>query len=449
MTLDTNIDVTVLLDSAGVGKTSFGVPLFASSLPDDTIRTLTAISAGGGAGTDTVTFQPGADVTAQFPAGRSLAVYGLLGGIGNGAYTVKSVAWGAPNFVVTLNEDIPGGAAIDGVNSKCLLCLDGNYTLRYKIYATPAEIDADALDLGSTLVAALKIGMQQNPRPRQIALGIKFAADANWSAALSAIRGAYTGFYGFIVNTRTAADIAASPNTNTASAWAETNKCLLFAQDDDAVMKGSGTTDIGSIAKAAGLEYIACFYHATSTEYLDWAALCRYLAINPDEKATIVAYEQLSGVTGQVYTASEQGYMDGKYVNYYTDFYGQNVVYPGMTAKGRFIDLRLTADWVAARVREACAQLLIDAVSLGGKIPYTDQGFQSFGAVTNGVLLRGVQIGHFAPNSTEVVLPKLEDVDPTDRTARVLRFTFGAQPAGAVQTLSITGYVSINYVVGA
>lgn len=87
---------------------------------------LTAVSFGGGAGTDWVRMQPGSDLSAEFPVGLKVELAWLVGGIGDGVYSVASVAYAPPNFTVTLVEDVPTAATLASGTSK-LVMLDSRF----------------------------------------------------------------------------------------------------------------------------------------------------------------------------------------------------------------------------------------------------------------------------------------------------------------------------------
>jgi len=176
--------------------------------------------------------------------------------------------------------------------------------------------------------------------------------------------------------------------------------------------------------------------------------LCNRLGVDPDVSATIWTFVTLEGVTPDTTITPTQGAnMDGKNCNYYNTFGGVGSTGKGFTPKGDKIDLVITAHWVAARLREAYAAVLLNATNSGSKIPYTDVGFQAFRGETEKILQQGVAAGHFAAGTTGIVIPALKDVPDADRTARLLRITAGAQPAGAVESVAGDVYISINFAI--
>jgi len=434
MSFDGEIAVSVSLDASSVGKTAFGTPLILVPLADGDY----AITGIGVAPANTITIV--GDHTAHFKDGDELRIYASTGN--DGIYTCSGDAvFGAGNTTITTAEDIDDATVDGGV-------LIDEFLNFYKEYSLPSELSADQALFGVAAdVDEIGYAFTQSPRPKTIAVGVWGSEHATIKDALDDLWELYQGFYGFAVKDATDADYVASPNTGTASLWAETNGRILFADSDDADIPGSAVeaTSIAALAKAAGLEYTVVCYHPTPAEMLGWALCCKYFAFSPDSYATIAYCQTLTGVTAQSYTSGIQTIMDGKYANYYTTMGGVGAFGKGYTAKGRWLDVRVSADWAAARIREDLMQAFVNASNAGRRIPYTDAGFKILEGLTLVVLQRGEGVGHFIEGSSAVQMPALADVTPAQRTARSLTYEFGAQPSGAVQSVTVAGTVSVSF----
>ena len=102
------------------------------------------------------------------------------------------------------------------------------------------------------------------------------------------------------------------------------------------------------------------------------------------------------------------------------------------------------ADWLSFRLTALYQALFSQYSNTGSKIPYTDAGIQIFNDATLNQLRVGVAIGHLAddPEPT-VTTPRRSEVTPADLINRILRFTFNAEPAGAIHRVQINGTVAI------
>ena len=227
--------------------------------------------------------------------------------------------------------------------------------------------------------------------------------------------------------------------------WVETTEKIFIPQNNDADLLTTATDDLASVLKAAGYKRTGVLYHATDGEWAaeDWAAF--KLAADPDTTATLWSYATLTGpAKNESLSTTQKTNLDGKRANYYLDFYGSGATAPGVMADGGKIEDRVMLDWVTARTREAVANRLLAASARNSKIPYTDVGIETMASAIRGVLVQGENAGHFVAGTTSVIKPKLVDVSDADKTARVLRLSFRAQKAGAIEKAIVTGSVTVS-----
>lgn len=259
---------------------------------------------------------------------------------------------------------------------------------------------------------------------------------------LDAILAGESNWYGLCVESRKAWDILS------AAAWAEANKRLYIAQSGDADVKSGAysvdATDVASKLRQAAYRQTALLYYADNTEWADVAWACNRLAVDPDRQTTIWKFVTLDGVAVSSITSTEKANILGKYANCYLTFFKQGSTGNGTAADGTKIDLVLTKDWLKARTEERFAQILLNATNRGQKVPYTDEGFAVFAASALSQLADGVAAGHFQAGTPYVDMPLRSAVSGADAAARKLAFSFGAAPAGAVESVTITGYVSLD-----
>jgi hypothetical protein len=124
---------------------------------------------------------------------------------------------------------------------------------------------------------------------------------------------------------------------------------------------------------------------------------------------------------------------------------GINVTRQGYSATGEFLDVTHFVDFLFARIQETIFAALAQASASGKKIPYTDTGVDTIRGLILAVLNRGITQGGLAASPAPVVTaPKVADVDPADRAARILPdVAFTATLAGAIHKTQIEGILSV------
>jgi hypothetical protein len=261
---------------------------------------------------------------------------------------------------------------------------------------------------------------------------------------LDAIRAEDDDWYAFTLQSQDKDDIEA------AAAWAEANQKLFIGQTWDPDSKTGGPGDPIAALEALGYLQSAVLWRHQS--YADqWSAfqwMCKTLAADPDDQTTIWAYKRLTGSTSDEdkLTATEKNEILDNYGSVYLPFKSTPVTGMGRTASGHPLDLVLTLNWVEARVQEAIVAELINYSNRNEKIRYTDIGISVIQQIIQGVLATGVEVGHFTQteDSPSVTVPLLADVSAADKNARLLRCSFEAIAAGAIEFVTITGSVLVS-----
>lgn len=357
----------------------------------------------------------------------------------------ESASWNS-DINVTVSLDTP---ALSRAGFTTLLIL-GSTTAGFaagevKSYSNPPTA-AEAAELGATLTAMLNTAFQQTIRPALVKVGNLATYDTTGLDQVLAFDG---DWFGLVVESVTAADLLE------VSAWIETHRRLFFAQSADAGIiaaaynpAGAG---VGDVFKAQNRAYTSLIFHETASEYAAVAAAANRLSVDPDVQTTVWRHFSLVGVTQQSLTETEKQNLISKNGNVYLPFFGTAVFGPGRMsegASGRPIDERVTAEWTRSRVSEAIATLLLNTSTRGEKLPYDDDGFQAVRNAVMAVLEQGVSVGHFTAadpaDAPIVTVPLLADVPAADVSARIVRPTFYARLAGAIEQAAITGFATLD-----
>lgn len=191
---------------------------------------------------------------------------------------------------------------------------------------------------------------------------------------------------------------------------------------------------------AANYARTALIYSGTPANYLEaaWAAV--RLPLDPGSETWKFA-NNLAGQVADNLSDSQIANLKAKFVNYYVTVAGNDIVENGQVSANEWIDVIRGIDWLEARMKERIFSRLISSP----KVPYTDQGVAIIEADVRAQLNQAVRVGLLAsdPEYT-VTVPKVADVDPADRAARLLPdVSFDGTLAGAIHELEITGVVSV------
>jgi hypothetical protein len=214
------------------------------------------------------------------------------------------------------------------------------------------------------------------------------------------------------------------------AAWALSNNRLAIVQSGDV----SGV-EIGVMQTAVN-DRCAALYHLV-TEYADMAWGAMGLSADPDVTASVWYDKTLSGITVSPITAAQKATLLGKGANLVLPLMGVSATGPGKLTNGDWIDERISADWLKARIQEAIAQLKLDMSNRNTKIPYTAVGLAMIEAVIRGVTDKGERIGHFVPGATVIATPDMADVSTSDITARTATIPVTVTLSGGISTVTV------------
>ncbi len=259
--------------------------------------------------------------------------------------------------------------------------------------------------------------------------------DPGIATDLAAIYAFNQGWYGFALDSNSAAEIEA------AAAWVESNGMHVFsANNSDAADIGSGAS-VFTVLDAAAYARTHCMFSGSKLlSYSGAALLGKILPLTPGSYTP--AYKTLAGVpadSAAILTGSAVTNLTAKNGNYYTTFKGINVVISGITPSGEYLDTTIFIDWLKDAIQTAVFTLLTNNL----KIAYTDLGVAQVVNVIKGVLGQGIQNGGLAATPAPTVsAPSVGSVSLANVAKRNLpNVTFTATLAGAIQSLQISGAV--------
>jgi hypothetical protein len=329
---------------------------------------------------------------------------------------------------VNLLTSAPAVSAADFDNI-LLLSSSATFAAEYvRSYSSPIAVNADA-DLTAALKAyAVQLfAARQNPGKIKIGkagIGVDYGADLDECLAED------PDFYCVTTDEKTQTEL------EDIAAWVGTNERLAILQSSDAAVKAGTPANV--LLNLNDDTRTALVWHGTNTEAADLVWAAHKLSADPDSQATTWANLNLPGVAGDTLTDTERDQILGDDGNVYLSFKGVNCVYGGKTTDGTFIDTIVSGDWVKARIQEDIAQLLLDVSNRNEKIPYTDAGIAQIASLVLKRLKQGEAIGHFAPGSSNVVVPLLSSIASATIASRVLTLSGSAVFAGAIdQTVTV------------
>jgi hypothetical protein len=262
------------------------------------------------------------------------------------------------------------------------------------------------------------------------------SVDSEAEEDIAACATADSSWYSFMLTFQNAAD------GTQCAAWAESNSKLFGIDLADTAIKTSATSDLAYTNK--GLSHGRSFvsYHALVDEFMTAAWLGNCLPFDPGTETWM--FKTLSGVTADILTDAEVGYIKGKYGNCYTIVAGVAITQWGWTSLGAtmFIDQVRFTDFAKARIAED----VFGVLAANKKIPYTDGGIALIQNVIQGRLDSMVEPnGGLAANPRPIcTVPAAADVSSTNRGNRALPdVAFSGYRSGAIHSVAISGVLSV------
>lgn len=236
------------------------------------------------------------------------------------------------------------------------------------------------------------------------------------------------------------------------AAWAETNERLFLIQTSEAGALTADSASTGFLIDALSYGYTSVEYHVDDAEEMAYAWQAFSLATDPDVGTTTWAYKTLVGITANLtITTTQRAALESLNVGFYAQIRSTPVAWEGRTADGNLIDVRISRDWLDARIEERVTDAIVSASNRGTKIPLTDGGIQQLAGEVRALLFgQAIQAGHttrvldvngnvVAPR---VEAPRLRDVPQSDINANTIRIPYWAELSGAIHKFFATGYLT-------
>lgn len=257
---------------------------------------------------------------------------------------------------------------------------------------TAVQVVANAAGAWHSL-KAMTVG---NPLAPNAFLDIKQNhADPGITADLTAIAAADGNFYGFMLTTQGAAEIAA------ADAWAVSNGPRLhFALTQDSGCYGSGNADVGTTLNNSARGVTPLLYHHDPRQFA--AAAWMGFGLPTDPGTENWANMPLVGIEPTTFTTSQLLNMGGdpgsgpggKNVNYfYAPAPGLTATRMGVCSGAEYIDqVRFLASFKIG-AEEDIAQAIADAGAIASKLPFDDAGINSMENLLRARVKAGQGIG--------------------------------------------------------
>lgn len=228
-----------------------------------------------------------------------------------------------------------------------------------------------------------------------------------------------------------------------AAAWAESNKKLFLGEcaEPQAKTTAVGNSDTLDDLKTLGYARTAPVYCEKPSEAhgARWAGKC--LPTEPGSESW--KFHALTGATSTSNTSTQRTNLINRSANFLETVAGAKVMVEGTTADGGFIDTLRGTDWLEDDMSKAVFEVFVKAAAQGAKVPFTDDGVAMLVAAVRGSLKRAEARGIIASGWT-VTAPLVASLTADDKAARRLPdVKFNATLAGAIHKVTISGVVTV------
>jgi hypothetical protein len=208
----------------------------------------------------------------------------------------------------------------------------------------------------------------------------KKSTDASYEAGLNRVFTTIAPLdaYWIIPVTRTKAQIESVVD------WVTSKRKICNYQSSDADLLTSASTDIATGFKNDNENRACGWYHSTNTQDLAAAVASIMCSARPGDRAAF--YKTPTGITVDTITSTQEGYLDGKYCNYFNKLFAyetylqRSLTYNGLVASGDKVQKILQIDRMVLMLQSASMDALVQ------DIPYDDRGGSTLAAYLTAVL---------------------------------------------------------------
>lgn len=273
---------------------------------------------------------------------------------------------------------------------------------------------------------------------------LESTADPGIATDLTAIYNANpSAWYGLILDSYSSLEVQA------AAAWVESNAKLFPANSADTHIGSLSTTadeaaspkSVAQVVKDAAYTRTGIqFVQNSNMSYEAAGLLGRMLPTTPGSATW--AYKTLASVTAD--GALPPGWDTNafaKNASVYTPLAGVNATQYCTTGSGSYLDTTLFIDWLKSTMQIALLTLFLN----NPKIPYDATGFAMIASTMQSVLAQGERAGGLVPGSSVVSIPDKTTISSANISARNLPgVTFTSILTGAAHTISIIGTLTTS-----
>lgn len=435
-TLDDIVSVQIALQTAGVSRGNFGIPMIVGPLMafPERVRVYSSYLAATEDKLPPEMLAALSDAFGQIPrprlikVGRRAVLKGVIEVASLIALGSYSFSVGTKTYSYTADGTPTAAEIVAGLAADVLADTGEIIT---------ATVVGDTLEVAWIGAAIDSIKLLTNLQWGTIS---PLAATSAVSDDLSAITGEDQTWYGLVMVERV------KQTQLDAAEWTEANDRLFITATDEADVLNAGvTTDLISVLKDTRYFRTAALFHTNAaTEYPDAAWAARVFTIQPG--AETWALKGLASVTPSPLTATQRQTVASKGGNAF-EFYQTQIALtnPGKVAAGEWIDVIRFRDWLKDTIQVNMTQMMINR----DKVPYTDAGIQLCVNNLRKSLQEGVRAGGIAPDeldSSDKTVPgfiitysRSTEIAPSIKASRVLSLGFTARLASAIHVSEIAG----------
>ena len=439
MSLSNHVALTITVDSLGVARAGFGIPLILSANATfaERVRFYTDLD---GVDDDFVTTSPeylaAQAMFAQTPQPSKIAI-GRAANKPTQVYTFTPLAINSHKYEITVKGQGVTTTTVSFTSDASATVAEITAGLTTQLNGVTGKnytASDDTTHITITGDAAGKWFSLELGEPATEGKIEQTHTDPGVAADLSAIVDEDDTWYALHTLYNSNAYVLA------AAAWVNARKKIYVfdVNENDAIKTAAGNSDTLDDIKTSAYTRVTGCYHPSPADFFAAAWMGRCL---PTEPGSITwKFKTLSGVAATVLTATHRTNLVARSANYYRSVAGKNIAAEGTTADGDFIDVQRGIDWL----EDDMSKGVFNALTTGDKIPYTDDGAAVVQAEVLASLQRAVARGILAASPAPVVtVPAVASVATADKTARNLPdVKFSGTLAGAIHKATITGVVS-------
>lgn len=440
MDINQVVDVQIEVKTAALTRAAFNVPLFAGyhTAWPELVREFKTIDEMVLAGitTSSAIYHGIAALLLQFPRlGRF-----KVGKLSTGRTVIKRLTPTITTIgtVQKVSFRIPGGTKVTVTTTN-----GGSETVATIVTALVAAIQASAAapyltaTSGTTyvIVTADAVGGMFGVSDLGGGLQSKdMTVDPGITADLDAIRNFDKSWYGLLIDSHGKAEILA------AAAWAELHGVLFVPTTGDTdALDVNDTSNVLHSLNALTYHRTVPMFRRDPLSYGGAAWMGRMFAKVPGSATW--QDKELTGQEKDILSDTEITALKAKHGNFYTDVAGLGATFEGWASSGRYADITHGVDDLTSKMGED----LYLFKRAQDKVDFDEDGISAAKGVVRKTLLGFARRPrNFIIDSTiDVKAPTLAEVDPADKSARVLdKIEWTATARGAIHKFTIRGTVA-------